>query len=203
VYSYSAVSVANVAPTANAGADQTIALPTNSINLVGSAFDPDGSITSYSWSKISGGSANIISPNSSSTQVTGLTQGTYSFWLTVTDNRGSTNADAIIITVNPGIVTTTIPTNTMSLDQGYSYQVVNSFGGALADTVSNGTQSQLRLFENGVEIGPAHSYHQDVQQYGQGRFSHWNDGANIILLFSTSDNTNPLTNGRVYSYRIN
>ena len=120
----------------------------------------------------------------------------------MTDNAGATNADAVVVTVNAA-PTTTIPVSSMSFDQGFSYQVIGTFGGAAADTAANGSASGLRLFENSVEIGPAHAYHQDVQQYGQGRFSHWNDGSNTILLFSASDNTNPLTNGRTYSYRVN
>src|SRR4029079_2018924 len=53
----------NVAPTANAGPDQTITLPTNSVSLSGSGTDPDGSISSYSWTKISGPTATITNAN--------------------------------------------------------------------------------------------------------------------------------------------
>jgi hypothetical protein len=45
---------ANQPPVANAGNDQAITLPENSITLSGSAEDTDGTIASYLWSKIGG-----------------------------------------------------------------------------------------------------------------------------------------------------
>lgn len=91
---------ANQPPTANAGADQAITLPASSVTLSGSGTDTDGTISSYSWSKISGGAATITAPASASTTVTGLTQGTYTFRLAVTDNSGATSTDDVVITVN-------------------------------------------------------------------------------------------------------
>jgi hypothetical protein len=44
----------NQPPTANAGADIIITLPTNSTPLNGSGTDPDGSIVAYQWTKLSG-----------------------------------------------------------------------------------------------------------------------------------------------------
>jgi hypothetical protein len=120
----------NIAPTVNAGTNQNITLPTNSVSLNGSAADVDGIITAYQWSKVSGPSAgNISNPNSPSTQVNGLAEGVYKFYLSVTDNGGLTSKDSVIITVSaqPIIVniapsvfagidkTITLPTNTVAL----------------------------------------------------------------------------------------
>src|ERR1700730_2078962 len=52
--------------------------------------------------------------------------------------------------------------------------------------------SNLKLRENGLLLGPAHSQHADIRSHGGGRFSHWND----VLYFSTSDGTDPRANGR-------
>ena len=90
----------NISPSANAGTDQTITLPTSSVTLSGSGTDIDGSITAYAWTKISGTGGTIVSPSSASTSVTGLTAGTYVFRLTVTDNASATGTDDITITVN-------------------------------------------------------------------------------------------------------
>ncbi|MBS1921515.1 MAG: tandem-95 repeat protein [Bacteroidetes bacterium] len=91
----------NQAPTANAGANQNITLPTNTVTLLGSANDPDGTITSYSWSKISGPSQfTIVSPTQAQTVINNLVQGTYQFQLTVTDNMGSTATSSVTVTVN-------------------------------------------------------------------------------------------------------
>ncbi|MDR1113543.1 MAG: hypothetical protein LBL50_00440, partial [Candidatus Margulisbacteria bacterium] len=94
---------ANVAPTANAGNDQSITLPTNSTTLDGSASnDSDGSIASYEWTQVNGpATATINTPTGSSTSISGLTTaGTYTFRLKVTDNDGAESTDEVIVTVN-------------------------------------------------------------------------------------------------------
>ncbi|MGH2566161.1 MAG: PKD domain-containing protein, partial [Ginsengibacter sp.] len=116
----------NQAPTANAGSDQTITLPKNSVTLSGSGTDPDGTISSYAWTKISGPAATITNASSASTSVTGLTQGIYQFQLKVTDNSAATDLDTVVITVNPAAnvpptanagsnQTITLPTNSVTL----------------------------------------------------------------------------------------
>ncbi|MEO6681587.1 MAG: right-handed parallel beta-helix repeat-containing protein [Ginsengibacter sp.] len=91
----------NKAPTANAGADKTITLPTNNVTLTGSGSDEDGTITNYLWTKKSGPSAfEIVNATSSTTEVTGLTEGIYVFELKVTDNKGATATSSIKVTVN-------------------------------------------------------------------------------------------------------
>ncbi len=92
----------NQLPSANAGVDQTITLPTNTINLIGTGTDPDGTIVSYAWTKISGPATGTISnPSASNTNVNALTQGLYKYTLTVTDNNGAIARDTIHVTVNP------------------------------------------------------------------------------------------------------
>ncbi len=70
------VYIINRTPTVNAGPDQTIS--TNTSTLSGTATDEgvsgNGKITSYLWTKLSGGAATIVSPNSSTTAITGLTR---------------------------------------------------------------------------------------------------------------------------------
>ena len=121
------IGVTNIPPTANAGPDRTITLPADSVHLNGSGNDPDGNITSYQWTKISGPTAgNITNPNLASTSVTGLVQGVYRFELRVTDNGGASGRDTMQVTVNaaPNIPPTanagpdqtiTLPTNTVTL----------------------------------------------------------------------------------------
>jgi hypothetical protein len=86
-------------------------------------------------------------------------------------------------------------------DGGYSSILFYSFG-TQADNNNFIKQSTLRFFENGVEIGPAHSAHADIRNKGAGRFSHWSntDGTGESIRFSASDNSNPRTNGKKYSY---
>lgn len=82
-------------------------------------------------------------------------------------------------------------------DSGFAYKIGYHLP-EVGDSDAQPAISTLRLFENGVELGPAHSVHTDIRRYGQGQFSHWGD----VLIFSSSDNTDPLTNGRKYTYTM-
>jgi hypothetical protein len=65
----------------------------------------------------------------------------------------------------------------------------------LSDDISNPAQSTLILREDGSALGPAHVEHERIRSQGVGTYSHWNGS----LIFSTSDNTDPRTNGRTYA----
>ncbi len=117
----------NIPPVANAGLDQSLTLPTNSITLSGSGTDVDGYIVAYSWTKISGPASGIITtPTNSISTVTGLAAGTYQFELRVTDNNGASANDIVQIIVNPTNIPPTanagpdqtiiLPDNTITLD---------------------------------------------------------------------------------------
>jgi hypothetical protein len=94
-------SIPNRSPVANAGADQVIILPTNTITLNGNgSTDPDNNITSYLWTKISGPSSfNIANANAVQTQVTTLVQGVYQFELKVMDSGNLMSKDTLLINV--------------------------------------------------------------------------------------------------------
>ena len=66
------------------------------------------------------------------------------------------------------------------------------------DTEGVGSRSVLRLFEDEIELGPGRMVHESIRQAGEGLFSHWENH----LFFSTSDNSNPSTNGRIYRVLI-
>lgn len=94
-------SVPNRPPVANAGADQTINLPTNTTIVDGSAsFDPDNNITGYIWAKLTGPACNIVSTATVRTNIDNLQQGVYLFQLKVTDAGGLFSYDTIQITVH-------------------------------------------------------------------------------------------------------
>ena len=79
----------NYPPRADAGFDQVVALPHSSALLNGSGFDRDGSIQSYSWRQMKGPlNALIEDPSQPTAEVRGLSIGTYTFRLTVTDDMG-------------------------------------------------------------------------------------------------------------------
>lgn len=101
-----ATGVTNVAPTANAGTDQSVAGgATVTLNGTGSS-DSDGTIASYAWRQISGTAVTLSSTSVASPTFTAPnTSGTLVFGLTVTDNSGaSSTEDTVTI-----IVTATTP----------------------------------------------------------------------------------------------
>lgn len=92
----------NQPPISNAGSDQVITLPTNSVTMAGSASDPDGTISTKTWSQVSGpNTGTITTPSSYTTTITGLIQGTYVFRLTVVDNSSAQATDDMQVVVNP------------------------------------------------------------------------------------------------------
>lgn len=97
----STLTPANQAPVANAGADASLVLPTNSTTLSGSGSkDADGSIVFYNWSYLSGPSQWFLgNADQMSTTLTNLVQGTYVFRLKVTDDKGALGVDDITINV--------------------------------------------------------------------------------------------------------
>lgn len=92
---------ANIAPTANAGDDQTINEQTI-VTLSGSGTDSDGSIASYVWTQTAGTSVTLTNANSASATFTApdiSADETLTFKLTVTDNDGATHSALIDIYV--------------------------------------------------------------------------------------------------------
>lgn len=94
---------ANLPPVANAGPNQTITLPTSTATLAGSATDPDGTISSHTWSFISGvTTATVTTPSSYTSGVTGMSvAGSYTFQLLAIDNSGARDSARMTILVNP------------------------------------------------------------------------------------------------------
>ena len=62
------------------------------------------------------------------------------------------------------------------------------------DATEAPSRSPLVLCEDGNLMGSPHSLHADIMKAGRGRYSHWGTG----MIFSTSDSSNPNSNGRTY-----
>jgi hypothetical protein len=119
-------STPNVAPNVNAGADVNITLPVSQVTLTANASDTDGTIATYAWTMTSGPGATLSNASTSSLSVANLVAGTYTFSVTVSDNKGATASDQVTVVVNPAPVNQapvveagekqiiTLPTNTAS-----------------------------------------------------------------------------------------
>jgi len=63
-----------------------------------------------------------------------------------------------------------------------------------ADSERDGTRSALMLFEGEERLRAGHAPHVEIAALGGGRYAHWNNA----LYFSSTDGTDPNTNGRRY-----
>ncbi|QEH42582.1 T9SS type A sorting domain-containing protein [Chitinophaga sp. XS-30] len=118
----------NKAPVADAGSSIAITLPQNTVTLNGgSSADEDGEIVSYTWTKLSGGTADIANPSAASTEVSNLQSGVYNFRLVVKDDSGDADTATVSVVVNVSgnnipkaiagsNVTITLPQNSTVLD---------------------------------------------------------------------------------------
>jgi 2-polyprenyl-3-methyl-5-hydroxy-6-metoxy-1,4-benzoquinol methylase len=95
--------------------------------------------------------------------------------------------------------------NVEKLDRPYQHYSGHMFGVTrpelwqLADNAtSSNDSSPLFIFEDKKQLTLPHSIHADIVKFGGGRFSHW--GREI--LFSSSDNSDPRSNGRLYELAI-
>lgn len=158
----------NQPPVANAGADISINLPTNSTTLNGAgSTDADGTVSGWSWTKLTGpanytlGATNIASP-----ALSDLELGTYTFELVVTDNEGATAKDTVTVIVKPQPpagnqravalagtdVNITLPTNSTTLDGTASYDPDGVINGYQWSRISGPAQFTLANANAGVTL---------------------------------------------------
>ena len=164
--------------TATATPTQTITLPTNSVTLSGS-YTTDSLSTTVRWTKISG-SGTITSPNTTTTTITELTEGTSSFLFSV-DNGAGTNATATSV-----VIVNSQATNTISFAQ----PVVLS-GKAAGSTISGNVSVELASVTSANPITKVEFY--------RGTTLIGIDNTYAPYSISTGWNTQSVANG-VYSF---
>ena len=148
-------------PIANAGLNQGIILPKDSVLLdASSSSDPDGTIIGFHWSKISGPVTGIVQfPDSAQALLTGLGTGVYQIELTVKDNDGLSSKDTVQVTVsgasnNPPQACAgqdqeiTLPTNSATLEGGcpWDYNIMawvwTKIAGPSSFNITNANQAR-------------------------------------------------------------
>lgn len=90
----------NIPPIANAGLDQTVNFNLT-VTLDGSgSVDPDGAITDYAWTQVSGTTITLADANMAvATFTSPSADATLTFELSVTDDSSATTVDTVMITV--------------------------------------------------------------------------------------------------------
>lgn len=136
--------IENTLPIVNAGRDTTIDLTnavSDSIKLIGSATDADGTIAGYMWSQVSGpNKSNIINPGSATTYINGLISGKYVFQLMATDYKGAVGVKSIEVTI---IQKTVYP---------YNLPPQVSAGNDTTVTLASSTADSIRLIGSAADL---------------------------------------------------
>lgn len=142
-------------PTANAGADQTITLPTNSITLTGSGT---GSGITYVWSNVLGNpsTATITGSTTTTPTISGLIQGTYRIQLAVTSGSDVARDTMSIVVNNTGTIQTPAIFRQATL---YSGKIFINF------TASVGDQFTLERLVNGQFVSLNTTYQTGLTSY--------------------------------------
>ncbi|HEX6427677.1 MAG TPA: PKD domain-containing protein [Niastella sp.] len=91
----------NQPPVAVPGNDLTVQLPSAGVILDGSkSSDADGKIVSYKWTKVSGPTTfTLLTPSAATTVLTNMVAGIYVFRLTVTDDKGASDNETVVVEV--------------------------------------------------------------------------------------------------------
>lgn len=161
----------NKLPVVNAGPDQTLTLPQNAISLSGTASDSDGSIATFAWTKVNGPSATMSNTNNAKLSLSDLKEGTYTFRLTVTDNKGAKAQDDANVIVRPSATQPETPSNGQGVKYSYyegGWSALPNFNslspkktGSAANfdlTVRNRPDQYAIRFESHINIATAGNY---------------------------------------------
>lgn len=79
--------------------------------------------------------------------------------------------------------------------EGHAYKASAPLFKDISDNEGNLFRSPIILCEGDKVLGPAHTFHAEIVKNGSGRFSHYEND----VVFSSSDNSDPNLNGRVYA----
>jgi DNA-binding beta-propeller fold protein YncE len=149
-------STAATAPTANAGADQTVecAGATTAVNLDGSASTAgSGTINSYSWAEGATqlGTGAMLTVN--------LPTGTHTITLTVTDTGGGSDTDDVVVTIQdtlapniscPSNVVVNLPPNSTATSMVVNYPAVTATDSCSSSVTVNSTPASGSVFPVGT-----------------------------------------------------
>ncbi len=165
---------ANQAPTADAGADQTVS-SLETVTLDGSASsDPDGTIASYAWTQTGGAAVTLDetvpsmptfeAPNVGADEV-------LTFELVVTDNEGAPSlADTVVITINP----------TLALPFSDNFNDGNFDGWTVVDDNVTFASTWDASSDRMVNNNPTHRNFGDLDEsYHRGTYAYLTDSVNL------------------------
>jgi SAM-dependent methyltransferase len=87
-----------------------------------------------------------------------------------------------------------VPLRQFEKESGYAWVAPVPELTGWCDTNGEPARSRVVILENELALGPSHSRHEAIRTAGAGAYSHWGE----VIYLSTSDNSDPRTNGRRY-----
>ena len=142
--------LANQAPTAHAGADQSVETGA-SVTLDGSASsDPEGDALTYAWKQLAGTAVALQNATGPSPTLTApANPGGLTFGLTVTDSAGNSGTDSVDVTVSQPPLTVTLSASPSAVCDGESSDLTWNSTGADALTLSPSVSCTVTANEEG------------------------------------------------------
>jgi hypothetical protein len=110
---------------------------------------------------------------------------------------------AWVFEIGPSVTMVVAP-EAVQHQEGHSYRVdvppavLAALLPVTASSTSDPAASTAMLYEDGVPIGRPHRTWYAVATLGEGRLSHWGSAAAQAVYFSSSDGSDPRSNGRAY-----
>ncbi|MCF6323391.1 MAG: PKD domain-containing protein [Gammaproteobacteria bacterium] len=137
--------ILNHSPSANAGTDQSVN-EAETVSLDGNASaDPDGTITNYSWTQISGAAVVLTEADTATASFVAppvVVDTIFIFQLTVTDDHGATADDSVSITIL-NIATNQPPLANAGSDQNVNEGMLVSLSGVASTDPDGSLDSYL------------------------------------------------------------
>ncbi|MDH5593856.1 MAG: S8 family serine peptidase [Gammaproteobacteria bacterium] len=138
-----AVTLTSSAPAVNAGPDMTVN-GGDQVVLNGTASD-DGVITSIVWKQTGGTAVTITNPNALNASFTAPTEdSSLSFQLTVTDDKGISRSDSMVVTVI-GVVPVVTNEPPVAMDTSVTVNNTDILNGSLSATDPEGDALQFQI----------------------------------------------------------
>lgn len=179
----------NQAPITDAGQNQTITLPNNTVSLLGQVTDdglpnPPSQVTVL-WSKKDGnGTVTFSSPNSLATTATFSNSGTYTLTLTASDSELQ-SSDDVVITVNPEAQTNVAPTVNAGPDQTITLPASATLSATASDDGLPNPPAQLTVSWSKLEGNGTVTFSAQTSLITEASFS---QAGTYVLRVSVSDN---------------
>jgi hypothetical protein len=185
--------------TVNAGNDVTLNLPTSNYNLLGVATSTNATISSVTWSQISGPTSYLFSNASSlSSQVTNLIKGIYRFELLVSDSKNNIARDTISIVVACNTSSITYSTSNVSVCSydfpynwnGTNYNAVGTYNQTLTNSLGCDSIATLN-----ISLASCQGFTFTVKAILEGYYNRSTSQMNRVLY-----NLNQITDSNIVDY---